>query len=107
MSERSEGPSRGARQVPDGCGLDDEGAVDRVAEWRELAERSQRSQRSGVAVEGGAELLFGVDAEPELRRLVALEETCCAHLGFDVRRAGEDVVLTVTGPPAEVAPFLS
>jgi hypothetical protein len=37
--------------------------------------------------------------EPRVRELVALESECCAFLSFEVGRAGDAIVLDITGSP--------
>ena len=64
-----------------------------------LAERSLRAR-------DGSRLVFDAAAEPALRELVALEAECCPFLTLDLRRAGDELVLTITGPD-EAAPIIA
>ena len=49
-------------------------------------------------ISGGIRARFDADLEARVREFVALESQCCAFLRFDLR-AGEEVLLDVTGPP--------
>lgn len=54
----------------------------------------------------GERLVFDASAEPALRELVTLEAECCPFLTFQLRRAGDAVELTITGPD-EAAPIIA
>jgi hypothetical protein len=64
-----------------------------------LAERSLRSR-------DGHRLVFDPAAAPALRELVALEAECCPFLTLDLRRDGDALALTVTGPD-DAAPLIA
>jgi hypothetical protein len=67
----------------------------RRAQVAAIAERSLRSRRR---IPRGARLVFESSAEPALRELVALEAECCPFLALDLRRVGDALELTITGP---------
>jgi hypothetical protein len=73
--------------------------------------RARRAEVSAIArtwlrSRDGGRLSFAPAAEPALRELVALEAECCPFLTLDLRRAGDAVQLTVTGP-AGAAPIIA
>jgi hypothetical protein len=79
------------------CTLDDRSLAVRGAEWRTLfAEASSRE-----AIEEGARLVFPADVslQERLQHLIEAESECCAWMTFDVAEVGEQVVVTVSGPP--------
>jgi hypothetical protein len=86
---------------PIACTLDGGAFGERVAEWETLA---QRSLIESTQTATGVRLRFRDEpgVEEELRRLLALEEACCAFLTFDLDSAGAELVLSVRGP-AEAA----
>jgi len=77
-----------------------------------LQERAQWLRRLGAAalIEGARdgdrlELRFRPRAADDVRELVRAERECCPFLGFELRPAGEEVRLTVTGP-SDAGPVL-
>jgi hypothetical protein len=77
-----------------------------------LAERAEWLRRLGseALIEGARrgdrlELRFQAQAADDIRELVRAERECCPFLDFEVERAGEEVALSVTGPP-EAVPVL-
>jgi hypothetical protein len=74
------------------------GAAAQAERWRRLA-RSAGLGRTETA--DGLEARFRGEpaAERELRDLVAAESACCAWARWEVRRAGDELVLRVTSTP--------
>jgi hypothetical protein len=73
--------------------------------------RARRAQTASIAQAAlrsrdGQRLVFDVSAEPALRELVALEAECCPFLTLHLRRTGDAVELTITGPD-EAAPIIA
>jgi hypothetical protein len=73
--------------------------------------RARRAQVAALAEHAlrcrdGGRLVFDATAEPALRELVALEAECCPFLTLNLRRTGDALELTVTGP-AEAAPIIA
>jgi hypothetical protein len=77
----------------------------RRAETAAVARRALRSRRP---VERGEQLAFAADpvTEAALQALVAVEAECCSFLTLDLRRAGDALELTITGPE-EAAPIVA
>lgn len=82
------------------CTLTSAELRERRAHIQAIAERSLRSRRR---VPHGEQLIFEPAAEAALRELVALEAECCPFLALDLRRAGDALELTVTGPDEAAA----
>lgn len=76
------------------CTLDGDDFEHRIASIRELAARHLLSSRLTPLT---LHLSYAADALPEIKAIVAKEETCCAFLDF-VIQAGERVELTITAP---------
>jgi hypothetical protein len=74
------------------------------AEMRSRTEDAARitsaALRSRAPIAGGARLVFDArgSTEHDLRELIAAEAQCCPFLRFELERAGDDLVLDVTGP---------
>jgi hypothetical protein len=85
--------------TPIACTLTSAQLRARRAATAELARRSLRSRRT---IDGGALLHFAADpgTEPALRDVVAAEAQCCPFLDLRLRRAGDTIELSVTGPDA-------
>jgi hypothetical protein len=85
------GPSRIA------CALIGPAQRQRHGEWAALGRRALIAR---AAHPNGIRLRYCETGttQAELERLIALEAECCTFLSFDLARAGEDRVLTVTGP---------
>jgi hypothetical protein len=83
--------------VPIACTLAPAELDDRKADTALIAKDALRSRQS---IENGALLSFTADADTErrLREIVAAEAQCCAFLHMDLRRAGDELELEVTGP---------
>jgi len=84
--------------VPIACRLPSGQYADRTAQLAALAARALRAR----ATTGAGERLVFTDTpgvEQELRAVMAAEAACCAFLRLDLRRAGDGLVLEVTGPP--------
>jgi hypothetical protein len=80
--------------LPIACTLTPGEAVERLAEWRELA----GSLLERKSTEGGARLVFRASAGPQLEKLVAAERECCPFLEFKIQPSGATFELEVTGP---------
>ena len=92
------------RELPLACSLDASGLAERQERWRAIGERALRDRsRAGDA----ARLTFAGSAgvEEELRELVRLEAECCAFLDMSLVADGDEVVLTIAGPP-DAAPIV-
>jgi len=48
-------------------------------------------------------LTYASEALPEVEKMIAREQECCAFLGFHLRATGEAVELTITVPDGERA----
>lgn len=84
-----------AEQRPMACTLERGSIGPRVAWIRGLAERSLLSHR----LDGRTlRLVYRADAEEELRRIVALEQTCCVFLDFALKPTTAEMVMTITAP---------
>jgi hypothetical protein len=60
-----------------------------------MTERSLLSHR----VDGRSlHLVYRADAEKEIRRIVSLEQACCAFLDFSLASNEREVALTITAP---------
>jgi hypothetical protein len=81
------------------CTLTSAGLRARRAHVAALAARALRSR-------DGRRLVFDPAAEPALRELVALEAACCPFLTLDLRRAGDGLALTISGPD-DAAPIIA
>jgi hypothetical protein len=66
-------------------------AIDRIA---------RDALRSHTPIDGGARLTFtsGAGTEEALRELIAAEAECCSFLRMELARAGDELLLDVTGP---------
>jgi hypothetical protein len=76
---------------------------------RDLSGLAARRLRSREPTSGGGErLVFAGDADTErdLRAAVAAEAGCCAFLRMELRRAGDSLVLDVSGPD-EARPLIA
>lgn len=86
--------------APVACSLDQGGLAEREQRWLSLAERAFAGAEG---TPDGLWLSFhpmpGVEAE--LADLARLERDCCAFARWSVRRAGESVVLEVSGASQE------
>ena len=84
------------KELPIACTLSASGLADRV-EW--LQRLGAESLLWGERRDDRLELRFDAGAEDEVRRWVEAESECCAFLGFDLDPAGDELRLSVTGPP--------
>ena len=87
--------------TPLACSLDAERFADRRGQWEQLCRDSLvglELTETGVALRFGQ----GVETDAELRRLAALERTCCSSASWTVQERGDQLVLTVTGSPEAV-----
>lgn len=81
--------------VPIACTLDSQAMGQRLAEIQRLTAPHLRTHR----VDGPTlRLTYGVDAAPEVARIVELERACCAFLTFELSSATDGVELTITAP---------
>ena len=70
----------------------------RLAQIRDLTQRYLRAHR----LEGGTlRLSYDIAAVDELRRIVSLEQECCAFLDFEIRAHADSVELHIAGPEQE------
>jgi hypothetical protein len=90
-------------EIPIACTLTSPELRVRQAETATIARRALRSRRP---VAHGERLVFGLSAETALRAVVAAEAECCPFLTLDLRRAGDALELTITGPD-EAAPIIA
>jgi hypothetical protein len=83
---------------PIACSLTPGDAATRAAETTEIARAALRRREP---IDRGARLVFGAadETEARLQRIVAAERECCPFLTLDLRRAGDELLLDVTGPP--------
>lgn len=81
--------------LPIACTLQPAEQAERARAWHALVARTLLSWR---ATEDGAVVRVRGDAEAQLRELIAAESQCCAFLEFDLRRDGEELLLSVVGP---------
>jgi hypothetical protein len=81
---------------PIACTFEGNDLSSRLAEIRALTERSLISHE---LVGSELHLVYQVDALVEVRRIVALEQRCCAFLDFAIEATPAEVRLTIT-PPA-------
>ena len=89
-------------QLPIACTLTGASLVERAAWLRRLGEAALISgERRGDRLE----LRFRSAAADDVRELVRAEGECCPFLAFEVHPAGDEVALSVTGPP-EASPVL-
>ena len=90
---------------PIACSLTPDAYRDRR---RDLSTLAGRALRDRVAIAGGERLTFAGDPATErgLRAAVDAERACCAFLDLELRRAGDRLVLDVTGP-AEARPLIA
>jgi hypothetical protein len=92
------------KELPLACSLDASDLSARQERWRAIGERALRDRgREGDAVRLTFASSPGV--EEELRELVRLEGECCAFLDMAVAPGGDEVVLTISGPP-DAAPIV-
>lgn len=80
---------------PIACTLEGNDLSLRLAEIRALTERSLISHD---LVGSALYLTYHIDAVAEVRRIVALEQRCCAFLAFTIDATPAEVRLTITAP---------
>ena len=77
------------------CSLGADDFKQRSAWIRELAGKHLRhSQRTPLTLD----LTYAPEAAPQVREMVAKEQTCCSFLRFDLREEPDAVRLTITAP---------
>jgi hypothetical protein len=83
---------------PIACSLTATEAAARAAQTARIAERALIDR---TAVEGGQRLRFagGQETEAAVREIVAAEAECCPFLEMELRGAGGELELDITGPP--------
>ena len=86
----------GVKELPIACTLTPGAMADR-GEW--LRRLGAASLLAANRRDAGLHLRFEAAAEDEIRRWVRAERECCAFLSFELDRTGDEVHLTVTGPP--------
>jgi hypothetical protein len=86
---------RSAEQLPIACTLDSGRLATRLGRIADLTQTSLLSHQLT-----GRELRLAYDphAADEVRKIVALERSCCAFLDFDLQETAARVVLTITAP---------
>ncbi|HVT66848.1 MAG TPA: hypothetical protein VHF26_03795 [Trebonia sp.] len=84
------------------CELGDEKAAGQEARWRRLGREAGLGRTETTS---GLEIRFRGEpaAERELRDLVDVESRCCAWARWEVRRAGDELVLEVSSSPEGAA----
>lgn len=65
----------------------------------EIDALTRRSLISHDRVGSSLHLAYSGDALDEVRRIIAMEERCCAFLGFTIEATPAEVRLTITAPP--------
>lgn len=81
---------------PIACTLDAGAMPDRVAEWQALLDEATTRERT---TDGALRVTFASDTSlPELARLVAAEQTCCAFFSFRITVDQRGVGLEVRAP---------
>jgi hypothetical protein len=96
--------------VPTACTLDTAQARERVARWRELAERTQPMVTQSEPNTVQLRYPRSPDVIADLSSLAELESECCAFLTFAVQETGDDVTLTIepaAGAAPDIAPSLA
>lgn len=87
--------SSAKEEAPVVCTLDAGDFKERTASIRDLARRSLRhASRTPLTLT----LTYLPEALDEVRGLVAMEQTCCAFLEFDLKNSASSVLLTITAP---------
>jgi hypothetical protein len=91
--------------TPIACSLSSADAKSRQGEWAALL---QRASLRRIAVPNGVRVELRPDdhIRAELERLVELERACCPFLELRIDDEGDELALTVAGPP-EAAPLVS
>jgi hypothetical protein len=85
-----------ATPLPVVCTLDAAALRDRAAELAAIG----RDGLLAAEIDGTrATLRFAAAAGGRLEAVVAAERDCCAWLGLDLARKGDEVELTLTAPP--------
>jgi hypothetical protein len=80
------------------CTLSPKAMAPRLAQIRKLTQRYLR----GHQLEGSSlQLTYDVAALEELRRIVSLEQQCCAFLDFEIRAHADAIELRIVGPDLE------
>ena len=82
-------------ELPIACTLDPAEQADRAELARGIG---ARSLLAWAETDRGASMRFEAQAESDLRSLIAAESQCCAFLEFDLRRDGDELLLSVEGP---------
>lgn len=89
LVSRSSGP-------PIACTLDPAAMPDRVAEWQALLDGATARERTS---DGALVVVLAADTSlPELARLVAAEQACCAFFSFSITADQRGVGLEVRAP---------
>lgn len=84
-----------ANDKPIVCTLSPTAMAPRLAQVRDLTQRHLRAHRfEGTTLQ----LTYDVAAVDELRRIVSLEQECCAFLDFEIRAHADFVELHIAGP---------
>lgn len=92
---------RGA-DVDIACALGIEGVAAQAERWLRL-EREAGLGRAETADGLAVRFRGGPEVERELRDLVAVESDCCAWARWEVRHAGDELVMRVTSTPEGAA----
>jgi hypothetical protein len=92
------------KATPIACTLSSAQYADRLDELGALAHDALVAREP---VSGGERLTFtaGDGVEERLREAIAAEAACCSFLSMDLRRNGDELLLTVSGP-ADAAPII-
>ena len=80
---------------PVACTLGPEALGVRLVQIRAFTAANLLSHQLGAGV---LRLRYRFEAAPQLRRIVELEQSCCAFLNFSITQTSEDVCLTITAP---------
>ena len=88
----------GHRHLDVACDLDVAGIGTRVAEWKELIDRSGLGAEG---ISGGARIWFSTEATVVVQDIVEREAQCCGFLDFEIGADGDRVRLDITSPVPE------
>jgi hypothetical protein len=84
------------KELPIACTLTPAAMADR-GEW--LRRLGAEGLVSGERLDDSLDLRFDPAVEGGVKEWVRAEQECCAFLSFELRRAGDELYLVVTGPP--------
>jgi hypothetical protein len=89
-------------QLPIACTLDGGAAKQRVGRWVAILD-SHRIDRQLTGDSLSMRFRRDAEAEKELTELVVAERECCGFVGWQLDVETDELVLRITGDPAELA----